>query len=500
MSFGFEQIKSDSIKRVATAAVVVETTVSDSESGGINRVLSALADGKLMTLEQTGESVLAGGRVNFKLVYLDGEDEIRGLDYFADFSEKIEIANVHGKLFGKINVIDAETSLSAGAKLSAALEIAVYAVETGESECLSAADDDFYIESSQISTQALVTSLTSSFEITDEYETRADVSQVLLLDTGAYITDVNFGMGNVLVSGAVTASITYHVNDDIKNVQFDIPFSEELSRTELAMGQLAAAEASVKGARVVLTGVEGNNVIKADCEVELKLQVFADKQADIVSDIFSVEKELEVTRENMSSSRFCGNMFFTDKINGVATLEPDMPAVREILSVCAARNTVAQAIAGDGRITIEGVLTANVLYRDENGINSAEAEIPYSLAYTVEGMTEDYELYATGAVCSASARAKRDREIEIFADVCFKVEKYLECETAFISEVVEGADKDMNKSAVSVYIAEEGETIWDAAKALSARPDVLRQQNPELSSPFKAGDKVVYYRQIIFEF
>ena len=79
-------------------------------------------------------------------------------------------------------------------------------------------------------------------------------------------------------------------------------------------------------------------------------------------------------------------------------------------------------------------------------------------------------------------------------------ELYGENVCEYISTIELGAEKDVNKSAVSVYIAEDGESVWDAAKALSARPDEIRAQNSDLKEPFNAGDKVFFFRRINFDF
>ena len=77
---------------------------------------------------------------------------------------------------------------------------------------------------------------------------------------------------------------------------------------------------------------------------------------------------------------------------------------------------------------------------------------------------------------------------------CFYVQ-YL-----YIAEAEVGEKIEVNKSAVSVFVADEGDTLWDAAKALSARPDDIQSQNPDARAPFKEGQKLFYFREISFEF
>ncbi|MEG1613506.1 MAG: DUF3794 domain-containing protein [Clostridia bacterium] len=500
MSFGFNDIKSDCIKKLLSQEVAVETFISDAESGGASKVLSVLADGKLMSLEQMSDEARVSGRVNFKIVYLDSEGALKGLDYFADFTENVPIDTLSGKLFGKIVVIDTDTALNGGIKLSAVVEITLFSVCSKEVKCLVTASDEFYAERGKLTTQNYVCNVGGTFSIDDDYDTKRDISKILLFDITSCVSDVNAGMGNVLVNGMVVANVTYLSNENVFSTPFNIKFSEELEKAELCMGQLISGESIIKSSRVVLTGVEGSNVIRVEAEVEIQLRVYAENQCEMVTDIFSVDSELVEKFDNFICDEYNGMKYFSDKLTGAVSLSPDMSAVREVVSVLAGRNTVAQAVSGSGSIDIEGVMTASILYRDENGLNSAEVEIPYSFPFADESATPTQALSAYGAVLSMTAKTKRDREIEVSADVSFKVEKFGRRESRYIAEITEGETKESSKSAVSLYIAEEGETMWTAAKALSARPDVLREQNPELSEPFNSGDKIIFYRQINFEF
>jgi hypothetical protein len=47
-----------------------------------------------------------------------------------------------------------------------------------------------------------------------------------------------------------------------------------------------------------------------------------------------------------------------------------------------------------------------------------------------------------------------------------------------------------------MHIAKSGETLWETAKALSATPEVIMEQNGEITLPFKGGEKVIIYRHL----
>ena len=98
--------------------------------------------------------------------------------------------------------------------------------------------------------------------------------------------------------------------------------------------------------------------------------------------------------------------------------------------------------------------------------------------------------------CLQTAKAKFDETIELSVKLCFGVEVYTEKTMTYIDSVTEGEDKPLNDSAISVYIASEGDTIWDVAKAFSASPDKILEQN-EIDKKLVEGQRIVFFRSLV---
>ena len=85
-----------------------------------------------------------------------------------------------------------------------------------------------------------------------------------------------------------------------------------------------------------------------------------------------------------------------------------------------------------------------------------------------------------------------DLDIRLGREVC----GFSEVTAEYISAVEVGEEKPQNKSALSLYIAHGGDEILDLCKALTAMPDDIIEQNPNVQFPLKEGDRVVYFRSI----
>ncbi|MEG2274533.1 MAG: hypothetical protein RSC44_04290, partial [Clostridia bacterium] len=66
----------------------------------------------------------------------------------------------------------------------------------------------------------------------------------------------------------------------------------------------------------------------------------------------------------------------------------------------------------------------------------------------------------------------------------------------YIKNIEIGAEKEQNTSGLSLYLASDGDEMWDICKALTATPEDIVVQNPTLETPLKQGEKVIYFRAI----
>ena len=70
--------------------ILVETSVDTSERGGAEKVLSVEAEVKLSSVELLDKEAEVSGKVNYRLLYLDRQSRLCGLDYFKDFKCRVK--------------------------------------------------------------------------------------------------------------------------------------------------------------------------------------------------------------------------------------------------------------------------------------------------------------------------------------------------------------------------------------------------------------------------
>lgn len=500
MNFEFEKIVSNNITKVGGVEKAVELAVPTTESESVMRILGLMATGRAVSAEAANGEGIVSGRVNFKLLYLDAEGESCSLDYFADFVEKVP-ANINSDaaVYATVRVGESDISTDNGLELVAVVEICLFATQSEQLSGMLEAPEKCFAVKEDIETARLVQSKIADVDVSEEIETKSHIKKVLLLDSDAIISGAKAGTGTVTISGDFVATVTYMTDSAIKTEQVTIPFTEEVMVENAQPGDIVVTKEFVKSAKVVLTGTEEETIMRIDGVVGVKILVFRENKSSVVVDLFMLENELMVATTGAQLKLQKSPLYLTEKVTSMAMLGEDRPAVREVIGVVSSNNMVASAKVMDGKLTIEGVINAVVLYQDENGVNSVTVEVPYSKDFEVQDL-DDCMVEAEGIVLELSARAKRDHEIELYAKLQFKVDVLMGTTVTLISDVALGEAKELNSSAFSVYIAGAGEGIWSASKALSASPDQIMLQNPDLKIPFEDGDRVFFFRQLGEEF
>ncbi|MEG2540184.1 MAG: DUF3794 domain-containing protein [Clostridia bacterium] len=482
-----KQATSPSIERV------VEFSPPGVEMENITKVLSLSVDGRAMSVTAQDGYAEVEGRANFKLMYLDRDGKPSGKDYNADFSVKIDCDCHEGdSLSVKIDITEADVSAGETLTLSAVISVSLKLICVSEIEALVDAERCFktFCKASVPVFKAVKSIVTP---VEDEVMVSGDVESILLLDSRSIVKNATAGEGIIKVEGVVFACISYCDDGQIFTKQLEIPFVEEAQIDGVEPDDKVCVDVCVKGARIVLQGVTGDNIIRYEGEVALKMQVFGLRQAQLIDDLFMLTNEISVENDTAECRCVVSNKYFCERVTGTAQLSENRPIAKDIVCLPYARCYVSKAEVTEDGLTAEGIVNTDIVYTDENGYNSVRTEVPFSVLIAGE-FEADIEVCCI--VENIAARIKRDREIEVNMTLGICATEYKQTGFGYIKNIEVGAEKEQNTSGLSLYLASDGDEMWDICKALTATPEDIVLQNPTLETPLKQGEKVIYFRAI----
>lgn len=493
--FDFEKFSSARFYVAPSVEKVIEFSANGIDVENISKVLSLAVDAKCEGAEAFEGYAEISGRANFRLIYLDKENNAKGVDYNADFTARVDGEWQEGdNVFANIHVEEAEVRAEDSLTLTAVLEIVAGRTRREDMDLLTTAED-CYTSKKASKLPTFITQKAWTAEYFDEANVGGEIDGVLSINAVTAVKSAVATENGAKVASALYAIVTYVKDGEITTQNFEIPLEDEINLDGVAEGDILLVTPMVKSAKVVLTGVTGDNTLRIEGEVAYKIQAYRTAEIETIDDMFMLSNELVVKRDKTRQKTLVSREYLDETISGIALLGDNRPVATGVVALPYARGYVAKTyVSDDGEVMAEGVVNTDIIYTDENGYNSVRTEIPFSvmLGRAEEGIEYKAECLVTGI----SAKVRREREFEIDVNLALTLTKYEEIECEYITGVELGEERQKNTSALSLYVAGEGEGMLDVCKALYAMPGDILAQNPDLTFPTKEGDEVVYFRQL----
>lgn len=488
--FRFDKLSAGRFYTAPSVERVVEFSPPDIEVENISKVLSLAVEGRCTSANACDGYAEIEGRASFKLVYLDREGNPNGVEYNADFSVNAEGEfDVNDTLSCTVKVVEADVNADGNLTLSAVLDVTVQSISREEFDALVDAEK-CYKTQKDVSVPLFVASKTVTVPVEDDVRT-GQVDAVLAVDTRCAIKSTSAEENTVKIAATVYSTVTYIEGGLVKEQLFEIAVEEELNIDGVQSGDGVCAESCVRSSKIVLEGVTDDNVIRLESEVQFKAQVFRKADTAVVDDLFMLTHEVDAVRTRSSYTAFEKYGYYTERVSGTALLNENRAAAREIAALPYARCYTSKAFTDENGLTVEGIVNTDIVYVDENGYNSVRTELPFSVVIRGE-FAEDIK--ANCVVETIGARIRRDREIEVDLVLGVGVCEFDKTECEYISAIELGEEKEQNTSALSLYIADEGDEMWDVCKALTATPEEILAQNPTMQTPLGDGERIIFFR------
>ena len=493
----FKSVSADYERNLDVKQIVMQCNFDTTSKGGVSKVCALSGDVRITKTQTMSKQIKTSGRVCIKLVYLDGEGKLNSFDYISDFSEDVNNDNVIADMpcLMRASVIDMQSSISGSEiKVQTVVELCPTIVEISTVDVLEEAEGALSLREDQ-QYQKYVCAVDESVEIGDEYSCGAKVDDVLFFDSKAIVSNVDNSDGKLVVTGQAEVSLIYTSEGVVSTKNFNIPFAQELAVKDENLQ--ACISASVKDSRLVIEGLEGDNTFKINLTIALQGFVMQAQSVNAIVDLYSPTNTLDLGMEKVSFDRQDGVMRFEEHISGSVGVENTDDTIKSILSCIVTQNTLSNLVAMDGALIAEGVLNTSVIYDTEEGMTKCmQVELPYSLQFDAEKVNAGTMLCGNAVATDCSYKVKRDREVEITSNIVISVCAMTGIQNTVIKSVEEGEEIKANNNAISIYLPDKGESIWQVAKTLGMSIESIKEQNPDLDALMSGEERIVIYREI----
>lgn len=211
--------------------------------------------------------------------------------------------------------------------------------------------------------------------------------------------------------------------------------------------------------------------------LEVKLSFCAmgyeEEELEIIEDAFSTDESVELLRRPLSASEKTSVSRFTRTFKTTLTLENE--SVGEVLDLCCHGVSVTPGVNNDVTTLSSKVRLALLMKDAEKTPFYIERTAEFECDFEGDGLIES----ACASCESLSYRIVDEKSIEVRVELCFKVVSCFSLSRNPVSEVLPSRDTTVEKddSALILYFADCGESVWDIAKRYRARPSSLMREN-----------------------
>lgn len=482
----FNRLKvSNNLKVTSNNKIECRVPLTETESANLLEINVVT---NLYSQECIEKEIRYSGRGVFTILY-KSEGEIKKYETGVDYSFKFpcENAKENTPILGKV-VVDNPTltTLNGITMASAILTFNADLTLSNEIAYLEK-DKNLLVKSKETECCLDLCNFLKESKIEEEFETSELISNVLLHSEKAYVTDCQAGVGNVTIDGEIELNIlAQEINKTLPTtITKKIPFRSEVELSDAIPNSYATCFVEIKGANLKIFVDENKNKSSISCEIILFVcgKVYQKVSIYPCEDAYSTQKEISLEYSNAC----LGN------VNSFKCL--DFLVEREI-SVNDDKNTRLICLLSDKieEITIDNFeLTGAVSFvflcqNDEFATYKTLVPISFTLPLI-------------GNNCSFLSATITDATLNDSKNLLsFKVKvSYLDKEDLtlkVVSGVIEGEDKVVNNSAISVYIPNAGDTLWEISKELGVSSDVILKTNSDLTFPLNGEERIVIYREI----
>lgn len=473
----------------------------------ITKVLTANAKPSIETITREGGKIKLDGEVEYDVLAVLETGDITPITQKSNFSQTFEVENITDKdvIESKVSLIDFNNTNSGdNISYSSTLNFDLYKVANNTDVKIVTPEQNVFVKKKEFQTNCFEGQVEYDGHVSFDIAKDSKTNKILYTNSQAVLKSVIPATDYYVASGTVYTTIVFQSEDGtIKSVIKENNFSEEIEAVGITKESIIHAKIITKESVVVENNEK--NIFNFDIPIKIITQYYNKKMVDVIVDAYSLQNEVNLTTTSTRQDEFYTTKFVEDNIITNSSLDPNLPNVDKVLAVVPGNILSFNQVVKDDKIYFEGMANVNVVYYslNEEGnevLNSLDLQLPYSLSFDCEGLTENDLIVSQITLGDVSVKNKMGKELEVLAEIKISYNASTPKVSAVVSDVIIGEEKPQKDYALEIYVARENQTLWDIAKELSVLEDDLIAQNKEISLPLQKGDKIVSYRQRVVDF
>ena len=318
--------------------------------------------------------------------------------------------------------------------------------------------------------------------------------------------DIRLSAGRVSLSGDLLLTTLYRGDNEERLIEFiehEIPFSSHIDVNEALEDMFADVSLQILDEYVqVRSDSDGEDrQLELEITIGVTMKVYSSEAMQILEDAYCINQKLSFSKVKLKYPRLVCRNRNQAPVKEVVQLASGSPDMLQIFRVKGTPHLDDVKIADDKAI-VEGVIDTDILYvaeSDETPLYSFKTVIPYRQVIEVKGAAPDMQVNVDISIDHASFNMLSGWETEVRFQLSFNVQVIEEQEVHVINHIA-FEDMDMSEldkmASMTVYIVQNGDTLWTIAKRYNTSIDELMSVNELEGHKVGAGQKLLILKKV----
>lgn len=457
------------------------------------------------------------GKIEFAILYLaDGVDKpLHSMTSSLDINDFINIDGVNKDINVDMNceIIHLDCKLLNGRKLfiKTVVEIDAKAISPIISQVVTDITglNEIQLQKSSLNLSRTVENKEDKIVIKDEVSVpsgKSNIREILFCNVSISDKECRILDGKVTVKGTLLLSTLYKGEIDEDTIEFmehEIPFNGNIEALDCTENMIGDVDLSVQNQYIqVRPDFDGEErVLEIELSIAAKLNIVSTDEIQVVDDAYCINKELILDREKIKYPNIVCKNKNQSSVKETVILDKAAPEIMQIYNV-SGRAKIDDIKIIDDKVIAEGIITANILYvakSDESPLYCYESVIPFKQTIETRGSRIDMNVDIDLTIEHISFNMLSTNEVEVRFILNFNTQVTGEKEVELLTDAtLQELDKDINTASMTIYICQNGDTLWKIAKKYNTSMDEIAELNDiENSTKLFSGQKLLILKKVI---
>lgn len=456
----------------------------------ILKLLEVSARSVVSNAEVVNNYLLVSGKIVANAVYLTDENRLENTETTIDFVEKQKTTFVLSELFGNdelevqnINFSSSEVSFSVAHKTEI---YGIYRYYFGDA---TKTEDDLVLNKKTLNCLNFKQTNDENFVVAEEVESNLKDIKILNINSDAILSSVISAVDKVIIDGKVKVNAIYSDETGLGEIVKEFEFKQEIAMKNAMPGMASEAVIKHLNTQIVEQSKDDKNTLAFVIDLSAKAYLFENLTVETFDDLFALNNEVVPVYDFAEFEENDGTIFDEDTV----LTQTDISAngdFDDIVGVYQPKVKVIEVQDNGDKLTILSQISALAIYKTQSSLSKQDLVYEGKFETEKDPAKKVKDVSASAVVSAFKVKAGKDLESAFSVD--YKIDYEKESAEKFVKSYELKEEKINTDAGVKVYVTKDAQTIFEVAKALNVKPELILSQM-EVDGIFEAGQKVFVY-------